>query len=184
MGGNKIISYRNPNDLNELLNKSYELSLGSNPLTDLPEPKYKNDASTKKYVDNGLNSKIYKTLLSDLALNNNKITNLKKATNNQDSVNLEQLNESASVISATTERLFMKKDGSNLDSNLSVNNNKKLLILLYYQMIMMQVIKNIMVKKLVNHILVHMKIVKMFLLIVWTIVNLQLILAYKELIIS
>ena len=81
MGGNKIISYRNPNDLNELVDKSYvdqnvskylpidlslamreELSLGSSPLTDLPEPKYRNDATTKKYVDNALNSKINKTL--------------------------------------------------------------------------------------------------------------------------
>ena len=66
MGGNKIISYRNPNDLNELVNKSYvdqnlskylpidgslamqgEVSLGTNPLTDLPEPKYNNDAYPK-----------------------------------------------------------------------------------------------------------------------------------------
>ena len=59
--------------LNELVNKSYvdqnlskylpidgslamrgELSLGSNPLTDLHEPKYSNDATTKNYVDNAL----------------------------------------------------------------------------------------------------------------------------------
>ena len=56
-----------------------ELSLGLNPLTDLPEPKNNNnDATTQKYVDNGLNSKIDKTLSTDLDLNNNKITNLKK----------------------------------------------------------------------------------------------------------
>ena len=60
----------------------------------------------KKKVDNGLNSKMDKTLSTDLDLNNNKINNLKKATQNKDAVNLEQLNESASVISATTERLF------------------------------------------------------------------------------
>ena len=87
-------------------------------MTDLKEPKYKNDVTTKNYVDNGLNSKLDKTLSSDLHLNNNKITNLKKATNNQDATNLEQLNESASVISVTSERLFLKKDGTNLDSNL------------------------------------------------------------------
>ena len=128
MGGNKIISYRNPNDLNGLVNKSYvdqnlskylpidkslamrgELSLGSNALTDLTEPKYSNDATTKNYVDNALNSKIDKTLSSDLDLNNNKITNLKKATQNKDAVNLVQVNEANSVISSTTERLFLKK---------------------------------------------------------------------------
>ena len=87
-------------------------------MTDLKEPKYKNDVTTKNYVDNGLNSKLDKTLSRDLHLNNNKITNLKKATNNQDATNLEQLNESASVISVTSERLFLKKDGTNLDSNL------------------------------------------------------------------
>ena len=98
MGGNKIVSYRNPSDLDELVTKSYvdsnlskhlpidgslamqgELSLGTNPLTDLPERKYNNDAQTKKYVDNGLNSKIDKTLSTDLDLNNNQITNLKKS---------------------------------------------------------------------------------------------------------
>ena len=127
MGGNKIISYRNPNDLNELVNKSYvdqnfikylpidgplatngELSLGLHPLTDLPEPKY-NDATTKKYADSSLNSKIDKILSSDLDLNNNKITNLKKGIQNKDAINLEQLNDCASVLSATTERLFLKK---------------------------------------------------------------------------
>ena len=144
MAGNKILSYRNPCDLDELVNKSYvdlnvskylpingsltmqgELSLGLYPLTDLPEPKFLNDATTKKYVDSSLNSKIDKILTYDIDLNNSKMTNLKKATQNKDAVNLEQLNESASVISATTERLFFKKDGTNLASeNLDLNNNK------------------------------------------------------------
>ena len=56
-----------------------ELSLGLYPLTDLPEPKFLNDATTKKYGDTGLNSKIDKILTYDTDLNNNKITNLKKS---------------------------------------------------------------------------------------------------------
>ena len=144
MAGNKILSYRNPKDLNELVNKSYvdsnlgkylpidgclamqgELSLGTNPVTDLPESKDNNDATTKKYVDNSLNSKIDKKLSTDLDVSNKKITYLKKATQNKDAVNLEQLNESASVIYATTEKFFLKKDDTNLLSeNLIPNNNK------------------------------------------------------------
>ena len=57
-----------------------ELSLDSNPLTDPPELKSLIDATTKRYVENGLNSKMDKMLSSNLDLNNNKITNLKKAT--------------------------------------------------------------------------------------------------------
>ena len=49
---------------------------------------------------------------------------MKKATHNKDAVNLEQVNEASSVVSSTTERLFLKKDGTNLDSNLPVNNKK------------------------------------------------------------
>ena len=56
-----------------------ELSLGSFPLTDSPEPKYPNDAATKRYVDNSLNGKLENPLTSDLDMNGHRLTNQKKS---------------------------------------------------------------------------------------------------------
>ena len=48
---------------------------------------------------------------SNFYLNNNKIINLKKATNNSDSVNLGQLNEPTSVLATNVSQSYLKKDG-------------------------------------------------------------------------
>ena len=66
MGGYKIVSYRNPNDLNELVNKSYvdqkvSQASGSVDLSDYS----KKDASD--------------AMAGDLNLNNQKIVNLQKS---------------------------------------------------------------------------------------------------------
>ena len=76
MGVNKIVSYRNPNDLNELVNKSYvyqkvSQASGSVDLSDY----FKIDSS------------------GNVNLNNQKIINVKKASHSSAVVNLEQLNE-------------------------------------------------------------------------------------------
>ena len=59
---------------------------------------------------------------NNLNLNNNKMINVKNATANSDAVNLQQLNEINSVIASNISKSYLKKDGSNLDSNLSINN--------------------------------------------------------------
>ena len=69
MGGNKIVSYRNPSDLNELVNKSYvdqkvSQARGSINLS----PYFKKDGGV--------------VMTNDLNLNNNKIINVKSASNN------------------------------------------------------------------------------------------------------
>ena len=74
MGGNKIISYRNPDDLNELVNKSYvdqkvSQSSGSVDLSDY----LKKDGRT--------------AMGSNFNLNINKIINLKKVSLNSDEIN-------------------------------------------------------------------------------------------------
>ena len=80
-----------------------------------PNPKFPNDATSKIYLDNGL---------SDFDLNNNKVINLKKATHNHYSVNLDQLNEAVSAVALTKRLLFSKKDGSSLESDLSVKSKE------------------------------------------------------------
>ena len=80
LSGNKIISYRNPNDLNELVNKSHvdqKVSQAGGSI-DLA-PYLKKDGSV--------------LITNDFNLNNNQIKNVKDASNNQDAVTLKQVNE-------------------------------------------------------------------------------------------
>ena len=121
LNNNHIFNVANRSNSSSAVHKSYidlpideslamhgELSLGSFPLTDLPEPKYLNDAATKRYVDNSLNGKLENPLTSDLYMNGHCLTNLKKATDNQDSVNLEQLNEATSAVSSNNREAVPK----------------------------------------------------------------------------
>lgn len=84
MGGFKITTNRQPSDLQELVSKGYvdqKVSTISSPVL---AGFIKKDGSI--------------IMESNFDLNNNKIINLKKATNNSDSVNLEQLNEATLVL--------------------------------------------------------------------------------------
>ena len=87
---------------------------------------------------------------NNLNLNNNKMINVKNATDNSDAVNLQQLNEVNSVIATNISKSYFKKDGSNLDSNLSINNNNKLLI---WQHLLIKMIVQI------NHTSIKMKVI-------------------------
>ena len=94
MGGNKIVSYRKPNDLNELVNKLYvdqkvSQAGGSVNLS----PYLKKDRSV--------------VITNDLNLNNNKIINVKNASNNLDAVNLQQLNNSVSAVSLAVDQVYL-----------------------------------------------------------------------------
>ena len=100
LGGNRIFNVANSSNDTSAVNKSYvdsglnkclpidgssamqgELSLDLHPLTDLPEPKFPNDAT---YLDNSLNSKMDKTLSSDFDLNHRqpKLASLQTAVEN------------------------------------------------------------------------------------------------------
>ena len=94
MGGNKIVSYRKPNDLNELVNKSYvdqkvSQTGGSVDLS----PYFKHDGSM--------------LMTNDLNLNNNKIINVRNASDNLDAVNLQQLNNSVSAVSPSVDQVYL-----------------------------------------------------------------------------
>ena len=107
MGAYKIVSYRNPNDLNELVNKSYvnqkvSQASGSVDLSDY----LKKDGS--------------EAMAGDLNLKNQKIVNLKKASQNSDGVNLEQVNEGISTFALQNRKLlsnYIKRDGSTTMTN-------------------------------------------------------------------
>ena len=135
---------------NELSNYAYktgtdfagDIDMQNNSIYGIQNVDNNNSAVNKKYVANKI-SKIKQNsidltpylkkdgsilMTNDFNLNNNKIKKFKKETGNKDAVNLEQLNEANSVIESNITKAYLKKDGSNLDSNLSVN-NKKILIL-------------------------------------------------------
>ena len=112
MGGNKIVSYRNPSDLNELVNKSYvdqKVSPASGSV-DL-SPYLKNNGSV--------------SMIGNLDIGNNKIINVKNATDNSDAVNLQQLNNSVSALSLAVDQVYILKNGSiAYTGNLNLNNHK------------------------------------------------------------
>ena len=108
MGGNKIVSYRKPNDLNELVNKSY---------VDQKVSQASGSVDLSDYLK--------KDLSGNLNLNNQKIINVKKASHNSDGVNLEQLNNSVSALSLAVDQLYILKNGSAaLLGNLNLNGHK------------------------------------------------------------
>ena len=108
MGGNKIVSYRKPNDVNELVNKSYVDQKVSQVSGSVDLPDY-----------------LKKDLSGNLNLNNQKIINVKKASHNSDGVNLEQLNNSVSALSLAVDQLYILKNGSAaLLGNLNLNGHK------------------------------------------------------------
>ena len=95
MGGFKITTNRQPSDLQELVSKGYvdqKVSAISSP--DLAGF-IKKDGSIKMESNFDLN-------------------NLKKATNNSDSVNLEQLTEATSVLATNVSKSYIKKEGTTL----------------------------------------------------------------------
>ena len=109
MGGNKIIRYREPNDLNELVNKSYvdqkvSQAGGSVDLT----PYLKKDGSV--------------LMTNDFNLNNNQIKNVKDAINNQDAVTLKQVNEGVASIALQNRQYTDKKIG---ESHITSHENSK-----------------------------------------------------------
>ena len=62
---------------------------------------------------------------SNFNLNNNKLINVNKASLNSDAVNLEQLNETNSVVATTVSKSYLKKDGTTLlTGNLNLNGHK------------------------------------------------------------
>ena len=64
-------------------------------------------------------------MTNDLNLNNNKLINVKNASDNLDAVNLQQLNEAASAVANTVARSYLKKDESILlSNNLNLDNHK------------------------------------------------------------
>ena len=98
MGGNKIVSYRKPNDFNELVNKSYvdqKVSQAGGSV-DLA-PYLKKDGSV--------------VMTNDLNLNNNKLINLKDAIDNQDATTLKQFNGGISTISTDNRQYTDKRIG-------------------------------------------------------------------------
>ena len=111
MGGNKIVSYRSPNDLNKLVNKSY---------VDQKVSQAGGSVDLSPYLKN--NGSVVMT--NDLNLNNNKLFNAKNATVNLDAVNLQQLNEANSLLANTVSKLYLKKDGTTLlAGNINLNNH-------------------------------------------------------------
>ena len=60
-----------------------------------------------------------------LNMSNNKIINVKNATDNSDAVNFQQLNNSVSTVTNVSEILYLKKNGTTpLTGNLNLNNFK------------------------------------------------------------
>ena len=92
MAGFKILSYRKPNDLNELLNKSYvDQKVQAGGSIDLT-PYLKKDGSV--------------VMTNNVNLNNNKLINVKNATANSDAVNFQQLKNSVSTVTNVSEILY------------------------------------------------------------------------------
>ena len=64
-------------------------------------------------------------MTSPLNMGNNKIINVKNATNNLDVVNLQQFNEGISAVANTVSKSYLKKDGTTLlTGNINLNYHK------------------------------------------------------------
>ena len=122
MGNNKITSLRNPDDSNELVNKSYVDQKVSQAGGSVDLTPY----TTKSYVDNQFSRCLRldgsNTLTSDLDMNNQRIINLGNATHNQDAITLKQVNDAFSTISTENNKYTDQKI---VESHISRHENRK-----------------------------------------------------------